>query len=362
VSTAAPSDSEITSSLAECSICSVLTHATVALEQLAFGLSGSGVWRVRIRGERSNGAPHSFILKIPDHRTQSDVFHVITPDLQNREREAAEAGLFEALEEVWIKTPRVRGIQKRAGKTWIWMEDLAGTFDFVQDDVGARHVARELSKLHVAFGARAEHWRRQSWLGRREFLRYRHWLPAARQNVERLRQEDGFGPLTPRDLGDLATALDELDWATGELEQLPQTLLHGDFQIRNLALNKADARLVLFDWAHVGIGPLGGDLASFISVYRFFGGSGGALGSGFDEALITEYAEALQSVGVRDICRSNLERVCGLWNMTWGLHLRLGAALSALNAGISDLALRAKIELDVVEGCQRALGFTRTRR
>src|SRR5262245_49578452 len=112
-------------------MCAGLTNATVALEPLAFGLSGSGVWRVRIREELGNGATHSFVLKIPDLRTRSDVFHVITPDLQNREREASEAGLFEALDEVRIETPRVRGIQKRAGRTWIWMEDLAGTFDLV---------------------------------------------------------------------------------------------------------------------------------------------------------------------------------------------------------------------------------------
>jgi hypothetical protein len=38
------------------------------------------------------------------------------------------------------------------------------------------------------------------------------------------------------------------------------------------------------------------------------------------------------------------------------------AALSALNGGIPDPVLRAQIELDVDDGCQRALGFMRTRR
>jgi aminoglycoside phosphotransferase (APT) family kinase protein len=51
----------------------------------------------------------------------------------------------------------------------------------------------------------------------------------------------------------------------------PATLVHGDLTARNAGVDRDDA-LVLIDWEHVGVGPVGFDLGTFVSLYRAFGG------------------------------------------------------------------------------------------
>lgn len=117
--------------------------------------------------------------------------------------------------------------------------------------------------------------------------------------------------------------------------------------MRNLGL-AADGRLVLIDWEHVGTGPVGIDLVTFVSLHQVFGGMG-------ERALLTEYAVALSEVVGRGLYQ-DVELGFAPCHLTWGLHLRLGPGLTAVRKGVfgnSEPELARHLE-DICSGSLRA--------
>lgn len=327
--------------------------AQMTLEPLASGLSASGVWRVTCRGG-------SFILKIPDWQN-SPALRLVSQDILEREWQVAETGVLSSLALFGIRTAAVIGHEKRQGHSWLWMEDLRNAFYPARFPEEARHVAQVTARLHTFYLAHASRLNSYSWLSRTEYRRYAHLLPDARRNLDRIAEtaapEINF---TPAEVRELRGALDNLDLVDREMSALPGTLCHGDYHTRNLALTQ-DGTLLLVDWAHLGIAPAGCDIATFVSLYRLFGGTGGGPASNFDDGLIAAYAQAMTQVEADPEWGQAIARAVGLWHMSWGLHLRLGAGLTALlDHRILEEEERRKAAQDIRDGCFRALRFTRS--
>ena len=115
-----------------------------------------------------------------------------------------------------------------------------------------------------------------------------------------------------------------------------------------------DNALVLIDWEHVGVGPVGFDLGTFVSLYRAFGGQGE-----LDEpALLEVYGRALSELADTDL-RHPAALGFATAHLTWGLHLRLGPGLMAARQGVhggtpGELATHLD---DIRSGCLRALSW-----
>jgi hypothetical protein len=69
-----------------------------------------------------------------------------------------------------------------------------------------------------------------------------------------------------------ATHLEQLSWLKDHFIELsdllsaePDTLIHGDFRLDNLCFNESNDEVILFDWQTTSRGPVGLDLAYFVS-------------------------------------------------------------------------------------------------
>lgn len=143
-----------------------------------------------------------------------------------------------------------------------------------------------------------------------------------------------------------------------ELRRLPPTLIHGDFHIGNLGRDP-DGTVVAIDWAHAGIAPLGSDVAVLISLYAALGGIGD-FHSGLESAAIEAYCDQLAETGAVTAVSLHdaVWRACGLWNLTWGLHLRLGPGLDWLLRRPDPHSADAIREAaDIHHDCLRAVNF-----
>ncbi|WP_025619508.1 phosphotransferase family protein [Salinispora cortesiana] len=128
------------------------------------------------------------------------------------------------------------------------------------------------------------------WLERDGYAAYAHHVAAGHHNLSLLGVDPRLASLfSPGRVRRLHACLDALDRLIAEAGRIIPTLLHGDLHVHNLGLAD-DRRLVLIDWEHVGTGPVGIDLAMFVSLYQLFGGAGE-----LDErALLTDYATGAQ--------------------------------------------------------------------
>ena len=74
-----------------------------------------------------------------------------------------------------------------------------------------------------------------------------------------------FSERAPSDVLALVHALrDDLDPLVRAIRRTPLTFLHGDWKLGNLGV--APGRTVLLDWTYPGIGPIGHDLAWYLSL------------------------------------------------------------------------------------------------
>jgi hypothetical protein len=104
----------------------------------------------------------------------------------------------------------------------------------------------------------------------------------------------GWAQLEQRAPSDVLRLVDELRHDVGPLvhavRATPLTFLHGDWKLGNLGV--APGRTVLLDWTYPGIGPIGHDLAWYLSLNR-------ARLPESKEASIEALRAALEARGVR---------------------------------------------------------------
>lgn len=182
-----------------------------------------------------------------------------------READAYRSGLFDDLPE-GLAAPRCFGIEELPNRScWLWLEDVAEEipkWPITRYRLAARHLGRFSGSF--LSGKRAPTW---SWLSP-NFIRQD--LAGVITEQERL-QDSLSRPLMrqffPGDSGQRALrVLAERDEYLAALDDLPQTICHFDAFRRNMMarLRHGQDETVLIDWAFVGRGPIGAELASLV--------------------------------------------------------------------------------------------------
>ena len=183
-----------------------------------------------------------------------------------REGLAYGSGLLESLP-AGVSAPRCLGQAARGGRYHLWLQDLG------RDDtawtlgdyaLAARQLGRFNGAYLVSHSLPVAPWLSRHWL--------RSWLAegaAAVEAVARYRTHSLVRRVYPPGIFD---ELSEL-WTRREsllavLDRLPHVLCHHDAFRRNLFLRSG--RLLAIDWAFVGAGPIGADLAPLVTASAAF--------------------------------------------------------------------------------------------
>jgi hypothetical protein len=186
----------------------------------------------------------------------------------------------------------------------LWLEDLVDAYEGSWPISRYMDTARNLGRFHGAYLAAdalpAYPWLRYGWM--------RAWLDEVdRQGgMERVLSAARQEPLIRRALP--SSMMDELErlWREREafldvLDRLPRTLCHRDLVPANLfacVTPSGQERLVAVDWAFVGIGPVGEDLAPLVLVPAPC--AAGQLGpEELDELVFRVYVQGLRDAGWR---------------------------------------------------------------
>jgi Phosphotransferase enzyme family len=280
----------------------------------------AGIFRVTgTLRDGSRTAPWSVILKIvarpergPDGPSDRMYWR--------REVEAYESGLLAKTQ--GISLPRFGGaVTRENGNVWLWLEDI------VEDRT--TWTLGDYARLARALGVFNGGFKRlpiaeQPWMTR-------HFLPGWVEMIEpRTRAavmsqatweisavKAGFPvPMTDR----IVEICDRMPKLVAAFETLPVTLSHNDSWRTNVLL-AADGRIVLIDWAWVGLSPLGVDLGMLTCATHFFFGAAPEELAAFDRTVFPAYLEGLRDSGwkgdPREI-RFVYTTTAGLWSAITG--------------------------------------------
>ncbi len=326
-------------------------------------ISSSRIFRVTLDKERARqkGYPASLILKIPDWDAQT-LIQINDPMVGKRELSFIESDLAANLP-LGLAIPRLLRVDIYDTTTWLWMEDVASAVDIQWTPERVLQAAEANVLLHTLYEAEEANIERYPWLQREEYALYVHHIPAAHQHLEHIRAHPYWSTLFQADeITDLHRCLDQWEWGIQQLRALPLTLIHGDFHIRNLGFTSTN-ELMLLDWAQIGLAPLGCDIATLISLYEPFGGNSAGRGLALEDDIFAAYCDAVARLTGNDRTRPDIIQACGLWHLTWGLHLRLGPGLAYLlqKDNISPESKRGAAT-DIYRGSQRARAFLAAQR
>src|SRR5215218_6201764 len=137
----------------------------------------------------------------------------------------------------------------------------------------------------------AAEWLSRDWL--------RSWLAegaAAIDQLPRHRPHPLVGRIYPAELSaELKNLWKRRDILLAALDRLPQVLCHQDAFRRNLFLRSG--RLLAVDWAFLGIGPLGSELAPFVSASATFLGIERGHWDDLEHTALDAYCQGLADAG-----------------------------------------------------------------
>ncbi|WP_446039599.1 phosphotransferase family protein [Streptomyces sp. SID1121] len=321
----------------------------LSVRDLSPGLGQAAV--LGVSAAAPDGRRSGWIVKIPGwgHRSLLDSRD---GQLDRREAHFFSSGI-PALLPPGLAVPQHATVVGHRGLDWIVMRDLGPVLGRPWTPAAATTTALRAALLYVP-GARDPGLLDVPWLEREGHAAYTHHIPAGHDNLGALAHEPRLKALfTHEQVHALHTCLDAATELTSRAATLPTTLVHGDLTPRNAGLD-GDHTLVLIDWEHVGVGPVGFDLGTFVSLYRTFGGHGE-----LDEpALLEAYGRALGDLAGADSRHAAAVGFATV-HLTWGLHLRLGPGLTAVRQGLhSDNPGELARHLDDIRsGCLRALAW-----
>jgi Phosphotransferase enzyme family len=232
------------------------------------------------------------------------------------------------------------------GRQQLWLEaveeEIGPRWPLSRYGLGARHLGQFNGTYLVGRPLPTVSWLARGWL--------RSWVEAARDSVAALPAALEY-PLVarvyPPNVADSIARLwrDREQWLTA-LDRLPHTLCHQDAFRRNLIARDrpgGETQTVALDWAFVGIGPLGSELAPLIQASVAF----------------LEVAPA-DADGLEQLCMDGY--VAGLADAGWAADpalARLGYALSSLlryPLGCVRLLLPALLDTRLHAGIEQTLG------
>jgi len=166
-----------------------------------------------------------------------------------------------------LAAPRCYAIDDLGDSVWLWLEELfdefGPTWPLSRYGTAARHIAR-LSGGHLS----------------REFLITKPWLSNGLlrvrgndaaffwSNYDRWRDHPRFQVVWPGDLGRrIYHVWQSRDLILNALDRLPHVLCHTDYDRRNIFARRSmtgDSETVVVDWAFLGRGAIGEELAALV--------------------------------------------------------------------------------------------------
>ncbi len=166
-------------------------------------------------------------------------------------------------------TPTLYGHTRYNNELWLFLEDIGSrTLKNEPTPENLQKVVTTLAGLHVTFGREVAN----GTLQRRSHLAvfdYSAYISGARQALVLTRalvNKNIFTRVTHRHLAKLEAIVSMYDRVAIGLVGAPQTLVHGDFNADNIALEENGEKVIILDWAnaHIGTGLIDlVDLASF---------------------------------------------------------------------------------------------------
>jgi hypothetical protein len=220
--------------------------------------------------------PWSLVLKIaqsPANVGATDAGEGQDPTHWNywkREMHVYQSGFLDRLP-AGLAAPRCFGTEERPGNViWLWLEEIVGiygeTWPLERYGLAARHLGR-LNGAYLASRPLPTY----PWLG---IGLFRHWytsLPVSMPLLAAFRQEviAWERPMIrrifpPPDRNPFVRLLIEWEPFVNALDRLPQTICHRDAYPTNLMARRTEdgeEETVAVDWALMGIGPVGEELA-----------------------------------------------------------------------------------------------------
>jgi hypothetical protein len=253
---------------------------------------GLGVFRVSGSARVGDGPrPWSVILKVLPGTTGSPIGW----SYPVREALAYERGLLQDLPP-GLEAPRCFGHTEYGGQHQLWLEDLgSNAMRWRLDDYG--RAARALGRFNGAYvsgrSLPVAGWLSRQWL--------RSWLAegaAAVRELPHLQRHPLVQRVFPHEVLDRLLHL----WAHRQelldaLDRLPQVLSHNDAFRRNLFLKSE--RLFAVDWAFLGPGPIGAELAPLVTASVAFVGVALDRWRDLEETAVEAYLGGLQDAGWR---------------------------------------------------------------
>jgi hypothetical protein len=155
-------------------------------------------------------------------------------------------------------TPRLYGHTWNNHELWLFLEDL-GTRTLKNDPTpeNLNRTVVALASMHVSFGREVAN----GSLQQRSHLSisdYSAYISGARQGLVLTRalvNKNIFTRVTNRHLAKLEAITNMYDRVAIGLVGAPQTLVHGDYNADNIALEQNGDRVYILDWANAHIGP-----------------------------------------------------------------------------------------------------------
>ena len=256
----------------------------------------AGIFRI-VGTLRDVSGPRSWsvILKIvarPEHGPEEPTYRMYW----RREADAYESGLFATAQ--GIAPPRFGGtVTRENGSVWLWLEDVVEARPtWTLDDY--MRLAHALGVFDGAF--HREPIAERPWMTRRflpgwvEMIEPRTRaavLPAATWEIPAVKV--GFPvPMTDR----IVELCDRMPKLLAAFDALPVTLAHNDSWRTNVLL-PSDGRVVLIDWAWVGLSPLGVDLGMLTCATHFFFSARPEWLAAFDRTVFPAYLDGLRESG-----------------------------------------------------------------
>ena len=262
------------------------------------GVGASAVYRFSGQARRGDEVqPWTMILKILYARAGG---HPSGSHYWRREADVYQSRLLDILPGD-IAAPRCFGVIDHVGEScWLWLEDVKdelGQWPLHRYGLAARNLGAFNATYLTGQPLPDQRWLSIDWI-RSDLTDFAAQIGDFSASLESPLMRRFF----PGDAGPRVSRL----WAERKtflaaLDGLPQTLCHYDAFRRNLLTRRAGARdqTVLIDWAFLGAGPVGAEIASLVWISLFFWEIDARMATELDRVIFESYSEGLRDGGWR---------------------------------------------------------------
>jgi hypothetical protein len=265
------------------------------------GSEGSSrLYRVAGEGtDRGESIPWSLILKcVQSDTSRTDPGHW---NYWKRELLAYRSGLLDDLPGKLIAPQCFDVVEQGDDRAWLWLEEISSEVSTPWPQETYSLAAQHLGRFNGAYLAGQplprEPWLEPDWL--RSYVN--DYAPLIAQ-LPLLRESPLIRWVFPdATVTHLLQLYDERDGLLDALDGLPHTLCHRDAFPRNLFIRPGtdgSEHLAAIDWAFVGVGPIGQELAPLVVASVLFNDIAPTIAGRLEDHILSQYSEGLRATGV----------------------------------------------------------------